>query len=101
VPLSADVASRVELLVSELATNAVVHARTAYVVHVARSEHTVRVTVSDHSPDPPVVRQPSPDEPCGRGLLIVAAMSAAWGVTETTSGKDVWFEVDDEAAPTR
>ena len=90
----------VELLTSELVTNALVHAETAPRVAVQLTPATVRIEVYD---DDPVVPQPMPfdlERPGGRGLFIVEAMSARWGAEPTDAGKLMWFELDrSEAHP--
>jgi anti-sigma regulatory factor (Ser/Thr protein kinase) len=89
----ADVADVVELMVSELATNAVRHAATRFTVGVERDDAGVRVSVTDSGPGRPTVRSPRPVEPTGRGLQIVRALSDDWGVTtlDDRDGKTVWF----------
>ena len=77
----------VALLVSELTTNAVVHARTPFTVTVSVSIRALRVEVSDESDVPP--------EPTtyGMGLRVTDAVSCAWGWLPTTTGKTIWFEL--------
>ena len=93
------VVDRVILLVSELAANAVQHARSWFTVSVEVTPR-IRVEVSDanHSG---VRRQPGqPSDPTGRGLNIVALGSDAWGVVHhPNDGKTVWFEVDPTSSP--
>jgi anti-anti-sigma factor len=76
---AADVRDAVQLMVSELATNCVQHARTAFdpTIRCARGE--VRVEVTDSSMDTRQMRSPGPEEPSGRGLQIVSMLSQAWG----------------------
>jgi anti-sigma regulatory factor (Ser/Thr protein kinase) len=89
---------RVLLVVSELVTNAVVHARTRLEVWFAADDRTVAVVVSDHDLDGSRLVGPAVcDEPAdgtvpmgGRGLAIVDALADDWGVAETTDGKRVW-----------
>jgi two-component sensor histidine kinase len=90
--LSADVATCLELVVSELATNAVRHAATPYEVAV-RLLPTVRVEVSDRSPTQPVRRLHSLDEPRGWGLQILDQCAERWGVDARPTGKVVWADV--------
>ena len=88
-----DDAYAVELMVSELATNCVRHGGTRFSMVVDLSADEVRVEVTDSGPGTPTVQSPSPTEPTGRGLRIVATLSHTWGV-ETVSdqaGKTVWF----------
>ncbi|WP_432492591.1 ATP-binding protein [Kineococcus gypseus] len=86
-----------ELGVSELVTNAVLHARTAFSVAVRVGEDgRVRVEVSDSSPVPVQVRRPGASATTGRGLQLVASVSTGWGVQVRSEGdgpgKTVWFE---------
>lgn len=87
----------VRLVTSELATNAILHARTPFTVTLARIEDVVVLTVSDHSPRTPVRRTPGPTGSSGRGLDIVAMTSLDWGVdADRGASKQVWasFSVD-------
>ncbi|WP_019145849.1 ATP-binding protein [Aeromicrobium massiliense] len=82
----------VELVVSELATNAVVHARTACSVRLAYGGGVLHLHVQDRSPEPvrPTVDRGA-DAPGGRGLVLVDAFSDAWGVRTAAPGaKTVW-----------
>ncbi len=83
----------VELLTSELATNAVRHARSPFTVILRYDGQRVRVEVDDSSPLEPRQRTPSDEDTGGRGLILVDAMAEAWGVTPVRHGKRVWFEV--------
>jgi hypothetical protein len=80
-------------LVSELATNAVIHARTPYTITVSRAGDTVRIGVHDLSAVTPRRRTYGVDATTGRGLRLVASMSSDWGIVAATEGKVVWFEV--------
>jgi anti-sigma regulatory factor (Ser/Thr protein kinase) len=86
----ADVAA---LLVSELLTNVVLHARTSAQVRVTLEDDCLRVVVSDGAPTLPTRRRPTTDAVTGRGLMIVDAMSDDWGVEAFDGGKSVWFEL--------
>jgi len=86
------------LLVSEVVTNAVRHARTAFDVTLTMDGDTVRCEVRDDSPVVPRPGRPGPDEGGGRGLLLVASLSTAWGVELHAPGKRVWFELPSVAA---
>ncbi len=90
------VADHVALMVSELASNAVLHARTPYSVTASRHGDLVRVEVRDGSSLMPHVRQYSLEAPTGRGLRIVDSLATRWGVEpgDAGEGKTVWFEVD-------
>lgn len=94
-------ADDVALVVTELATNAVLHACTRYVVEVRLSDLMVSVAVADGSDVRPVHPStagppgaPPPSLAGGRGLFIVDAISSRWGVDPLTSGgKVVWSEI--------
>ena len=90
------------LLVTELASNAVLHARTEFRV-VTTLNHCVRLEVHDRSPNRPVVRHGDGLAGTGRGLQLVERLSDAWGV-ELNHGKVVWCRIcradtGDETAP--
>jgi anti-sigma regulatory factor (Ser/Thr protein kinase) len=87
-----EIVDRVQLITSELATNCVVHARTFFQVHVTSREGEIEVQVRDSSNDHPMPRRPRIDEPTGRGLIIVAALSDDWGIVPIgDGGSTVWF----------
>lgn len=88
-----DLLETVELLVSELVTNAVIHARSDVEVSVQLLADRVRIEVADESPEGIRRREPAPEATSGRGISIVESMSLAWGVTARRAGKAVWFEV--------
>jgi anti-sigma regulatory factor (Ser/Thr protein kinase) len=79
------------LLVSEVATNAVVHAATPFTVRVSHSDHAVTIEVADQSPLKPEAREPDLDG--GRGLQIVAAIASDWGAYNDGAGKVVFFRL--------
>ena len=83
----------VELLTSEVVTNALLHARGAHSLCVLVWPTLIRVEVEDPSSLLPAPRQAGVDAVSGRGLAIVAALSQAWGVEPGVRGKRVWFEV--------
>jgi anti-sigma regulatory factor (Ser/Thr protein kinase) len=82
-----------ELMVSELATNAVRHGRSMFRVGVSGTPGPIRVEVSDCNPRLPVEGGAPLDAQSGRGLQIVDTLSARWGVREEREGKTVWFEL--------
>ena len=81
------------LLVSEVATNALVHGTGDVQVRVVARGEVLRVEVADDSPTMPVPRQAAPLEEGGRGLALVESLSRAWGVERVDGGKIVWFEL--------
>jgi anti-sigma regulatory factor (Ser/Thr protein kinase) len=92
--LDPDERDLVALLVSELATNAVVHAATAFSVTVHDEAGDVTVTVGDDEPRLPPAPTPFEEHgEGGRGLAMVAAMAATWGADPEAAGKRVWFTV--------
>jgi anti-sigma regulatory factor (Ser/Thr protein kinase) len=82
-----------QVLISELATNAVLHARTAFTVEVSRVGAIIRVCVRDESPVPPRTRDYGTDSTTGRGMRLIASMATDWGVQQQSPGKAVWFEL--------
>jgi anti-sigma regulatory factor (Ser/Thr protein kinase) len=84
----------VPLLVSELATNAVLHARSDFSVTVVAREDRIRVEVFDHNARLPAPASVPAEAYSGRGLMIIQGLSSAWGVeAHAGEGKTVWFEV--------
>jgi MEDS: MEthanogen/methylotroph, DcmR Sensory domain/Histidine kinase-like ATPase domain len=86
-------ADNAQLVVSELATNAVIHAGTAFSVALRCDGSAVRIAVHDSSSMQPVMGDGNPTALSGRGLLLVAAVSSAWGVEFGPDGKTVWAEL--------
>ena len=82
------------LVASELAANALVHAAGMFTVTVRSGDGRVVIEVTDENPVMPALTSPGPDAVSGRGLLMVEAVSAAWGVRKGPgSGKTVWAEL--------
>jgi anti-sigma regulatory factor (Ser/Thr protein kinase) len=83
------------IVVSELVSNAVVHARSPFRLHVALAHGTLTLEVGDDSSQPPVRTPPGPHAETGRGLEVVQALSAGWGYrpAEPPPGKVVWAEI--------
>ena len=88
------------LCVSELVTNAVVHAGTEIEVRVTERPGAFHVEVRDRRRATVLVGQPpaGPDDTHGRGLFLVESLAAEWGITDEVAGKVVWFDVADEDA---
>ena len=86
------------LIVSELVTNAIVHAATPAELRAQWLNGVLRLEVLDNAEgSPPDPRIAEPDDENGRGLLLVDALSTAWGVESTDHGKVVWAEVANPA----
>ncbi|HEX2848983.1 MAG TPA: SpoIIE family protein phosphatase [Acidimicrobiales bacterium] len=83
----------IELLTSEVASNAVRHTGGAFTVVVRYDGALVRVEIGDGSRVLPTIREFAPDDTSGRGLFLVEALASAWGVVPTLEGKRVWFEL--------
>jgi hypothetical protein len=81
----------VRLVVSELATNAVVHAQTPFGVSLSRVPGSVLLAIRDESESPPVPSAPDDMDIRGRGLMIVELLSREWGTRTDDHGfKSVW-----------
>ncbi|GGU46316.1 ATP-binding protein [Streptomyces albospinus] len=87
--VDADVAT---LLISELVTNALVHADGGAVV-TARITDRLRVEVRDFTAGRPEPRAATTDGTSGRGLMLVRSLADAWGIRSEGVGKCVWFEL--------
>lgn len=83
----------VELLTSELASNAVLHTQGPFGVEVSVDGDIVRVAVHDGDPTPPTMRDGAATAVTGRGMRIVERVATRWGVDVEQEGKTVWFEV--------
>jgi anti-sigma regulatory factor (Ser/Thr protein kinase) len=91
--LNAEDIADLELLASELVTNAVLHARSGARLTMEDRGDRVRVTISDASRVRPRRRDYGPDAITGRGIVIVDRLSHDWGVDIDGDGKRVWFEL--------
>jgi anti-sigma regulatory factor (Ser/Thr protein kinase) len=80
------------LVASELASNAVSHARTPYIVELM-VDGLARIEVTDGGLAGPQLRLVPGDALHGRGLSIVARLATRWGVTWLDDSKVVWAEV--------
>ncbi|MET8908213.1 ATP-binding protein [Micromonospora sp. NPDC004551] len=79
------------LIVSELVTNAVRHGGGC--LSLAAEAHDTRVLLSVADGSSVAPRQRTPDDNGGRGLPVIEALSAQWGVREHQGGKQVWVEL--------
>ncbi|MDF3141692.1 MULTISPECIES: ATP-binding protein [unclassified Streptomyces] len=95
------------LLLSELVTNSVRHARVSPGREIETvfevTEERLRVEVSDASNQVPIMRHVDDSEEEGRGLSLVATVASRWGTDprmvngQYAVGKTVWFEIDRKA----
>ncbi|MDX6198805.1 MAG: hypothetical protein QOJ79_1956 [Actinomycetota bacterium] len=83
------------LLVTELVTNAVVHAGTEIELRIETSPDGVHVEVIDRSPGSLPVIRPAPAETRegGRGVFLLDAVATEWGTRHFAGGKSVWFRL--------
>jgi two-component sensor histidine kinase len=91
--LPPDVVDIVALLATELATNAILHAGTSFEFAIEVSPDKVTLCVSDDSAVTPTVKHYKPQDVTGRGLALVEALAARWGVDTTPTGKTVWCDI--------
>lgn len=85
-------------VLSELATNAALHARSPYTVALRLNAGSLLIEVTDGSPRLPVRRHYARDATTGRGLRLVAAFSHSWGATAVAGGKTVWARVEPDGS---
>ncbi|MGI8332528.1 ATP-binding protein [Actinomadura scrupuli] len=83
----------VELLASELVTNALRHAWGNPTLILSVQDGALRCTVKDESPALPHLSNADPDEVGGLGLHLVDRLSSSWGSNPVSQGKIVWFEM--------
>jgi anti-sigma regulatory factor (Ser/Thr protein kinase) len=91
----AEGARTLELLTSEVLTNAVVHTRAHRHIALTAECHDdcVRVAVTDEDSTLPLVRSSSTGRAGGNGMRIVDALASRWGIElHPGRGKTVWFE---------
>ncbi|WP_340377230.1 ATP-binding protein [Streptomyces sp. SS7] len=92
-PLSDQTLETVELLAGEVIANAVLYTDAPCDVSVTRADERLRVEVTDTDASLPSTVEAGPDDENGRGLLLVSALAADWGMQLEPSGKTTWFEV--------
>ena len=88
-----EVVEDVLLLVSEVITNACLHAGGPRELLLHCTEERLRIEVTDASPVRPAPRRSGPALPGGHGLHVVERLSRGWGTVPSGSGKTVWLEV--------
>jgi len=94
-----EVAELAVLLVSELASNAVLHARTPFELVVDDDGRRLLVEVHDDSSALPTLKDYVAESITGRGLHMVAASADNWGFEARERGKCVWFELAYGSSP--
>ncbi|WP_405669359.1 ATP-binding protein [Streptomyces sp. NBC_00055] len=88
-----ELADTVELLVSELVTNALCHTRGPVRMNLQVRGARLRCEVDDTNSDGPVRRSVCADAEGGRGMEILDLLAEAWGSSRTATGKTLWFEL--------
>lgn len=86
-------------ILSELATNAVLHAGTSFTVTLTLSGDVLRLAVTDSSARSPRERHYGLEATTGRGVQLVAALSRTWGVDAEPGGKTVWCDLEAGSEP--
>ena len=86
------------LLVSELVSNALRHARASPVLKLELEAYGtyLRMEVLDANPDPPLPRAPAALDESGFGFVLIEALADKWGIRTTAAGKGVWAELGTE-----
>jgi anti-sigma regulatory factor (Ser/Thr protein kinase) len=99
VPELSETVADVELMVSELVSNAVKAGPTPVTLGLDVHHDHLYLSVRDLEPQQPVVLDPAPGDTHGRGLRIVAVLASTWGVrADPAGGKTVWAELPVPAA---
>ncbi|MCF3132193.1 SpoIIE family protein phosphatase [Streptomyces olivochromogenes] len=88
-----ELSDSVELLVSEVVTNAVRYASRPVTLRLLRTD-VLRCEVGDDVPQLPRLRQARATDEGGRGLYLVNKLARRWGATRLSTGKVVWFELN-------
>lgn len=95
-PARADLGGDLDLVLSELVTNAIRHGGGCTEVELHATSRMLRLSVTDTRATPPVVHPASePSRESGRGMLLVQTLARRWGVHRIRRhvGKAVWLEL--------
>ncbi|MST35040.1 GAF domain-containing protein, partial [Acidimicrobiaceae bacterium USS-CC1] len=100
-PGRSDLTADVELVVTELVTNAFLHGEPPVRLAIDDDGDSVRVEVTDAGALPPILVFAGSDAMTGRGLALVAALAGRWGVDPLagSGGKVVWAELGSARVP--
>jgi anti-sigma regulatory factor (Ser/Thr protein kinase) len=94
----ADLLESGELVISELVTNAVLHARTPFLVWAEYDAGALTVAVADGNSTLPRLLPPDDDlRQGGRGMAVIDELGGRWGVVKTDLGKTVWATIPGQA----
>ena len=91
-----DLRDDAELVVSELVTNAYLHApgTDSFELELVKRPQGVRISLADGASIRPVIAELSHDGPNGRGMAIVETLCTRWGAEDHHGGKRVWVDVE-------
>ena len=89
----AELADTVCLLVSELMSNAVRHARQTISLRLHHTDREIITEIADDNPIMPAPAVPGPSDEYGRGLALVETLASSWGSLPSDGGKIVWFGI--------
>ena len=82
-----------QIIACELATNAMMHARSPFRLSITRKPAAIEIAVRDASTLRPETRPIDPNRPGGRGLVLVDRIAQRWGYRDEVDGKTVWAEL--------
>ncbi len=88
-----DLGEPAALLVSEVVTNALLHAGTPVDLRLSYEHGSLLAQVGDGTPHLPSMRRYGSTSGTGRGLRLLDQMADEWGVTTRAGGKTVWFRL--------
>lgn len=91
--IEAEVADDAELLVTELVTNSIIHARTSVRLEITEGDGVIDFAVSDRSTRQVQLRMPSVDAVTGRGIHLLDQIASNWEVVPEAGGKTVRFRL--------
>ena len=94
-----DLADTACLLVSEILTNAVHHARQMIGLRLHHTAGEVIAEITDDNTQLPQRTLPAAADESGRGLTLVEALAGTWGARLSSTGKTVWFTLAIDPAP--
>jgi len=83
---------RVELVASELITNALLHAASPAQLRIEKLPDRVRLELGDESESLPQLTKPNHDATSGRGVFLIDTVTSCWGITPTDTGKTIWCD---------
>ncbi|MFI0716680.1 ATP-binding protein [Streptomyces inhibens] len=88
-----------ELLVTEVVTNAVRHGRGPLRLTLSARHTTLYCEVEDANPEQPTPHQAGEGDESGSGLTLIELVAGSWGSRPTDGGKAVWFELSTATGP--